>query len=381
MTAQLVGRDPDTGQGIAIGIADGRIAAIDAADYHGPLYLAPGLVDLQVNGYATHDLNDGTVTPERVLALTEMLLALGTTTYLPTLVTASEANITAGLMAIREARARYPLVARAVPFVHVEGPFISIHDGPRGAHPAAHVRDADIAEFERWQAASGGLVGLLTLSPHSDAAIALVRHAAGQGVHVAIGHTDASPEQIHAAAVAGATLSTHLGNGISAMLPRHPNVIWAQLADDRLTATLIGDSHHLPADTLKAMLRAKGLDKALLVSDVVSPGGLKPGIYHQTIGGRVELQANGRLGPPGTPYLAGAALPLGDCVARTVAMTGLSLAQVLGLATRNSGRFAGGRGLVEIGAAADLIQFEWTPGAERLTIAATYLAGERVWAR
>ncbi|MDF2981654.1 MAG: N-acetylglucosamine-6-phosphate deacetylase, partial [Devosia sp.] len=102
MTAQLVGRDPDTGQGIAIGIADGRIAAIDAADYHGPLYLAPGLVDLQVNGYATHDLNDGTVTPERVLALTEMLLALGTTTYLPTLVTASEANITAGLMAIRE---------------------------------------------------------------------------------------------------------------------------------------------------------------------------------------------------------------------------------------------------------------------------------------
>ena len=85
--------------------------------------------------------------------------------------------------------------------------------------------------------------------------------------------------------------------------------------------------------------------------------------------------------PPGTPYLAGAALPLGDCVARTVTMTGLSLAQVLGLATRNSGRFAGGRGLLEIGAAADLIQFEWTPGAERLTIAATYLAGERVWAR
>ncbi|MBL8592801.1 MAG: amidohydrolase family protein [Devosia sp.] len=381
MTTEIVGRDPRTGEGIAIGIADGRIAAIEAADYRGPLYLSAGLVDLQVNGYATHDLNDGTVTPERVLALTELMLALGTTTYLPTLVTASEANITAGLIAVREARARYPLVARAVPFVHVEGPFISVHDGPRGAHPAAHVRDADIAEFERWQAASGGLVGLLTLSPHSDAAIALARHAAGQGVHVAIGHTDATPEQIHAAAAAGATLSTHLGNGISALLPRHPNAIWAQLADDRLTATLIGDSHHLPADTLKAMLRAKGLDRALLVSDVVSPGGLKPGIYHQTIGGRVELHANGRLGPPGTPYLAGAALPLGDDVARAITMTGLSLSEVLGLATRNSGRFAGGRGALEVGAPADLIQFEWTPGAEHLTIAATYLSGERVWAR
>ena len=381
MSERLVGRDPETGRGLAVGIEGGRIGSVEAADYNGPLYLSSGLVDLQVNGYSHHDLNDGAVTPERVLALTEVMLSLGTTTYLPTLVTASETNIVAGLKAIREARERYPLVKRAVPFAHVEGPFISRHDGPRGAHPAAHVRDADITEYERWQAASGGLVGLLTLSPHSDAAIELVRHAAGQGVHVALGHTDATPEQIHAAAAAGATLSTHLGNGASAMLPRHPNVIWAQLADDRLTATLIGDSHHLPADTLRVMLRAKGLERALLVSDVAAPGGLEPGIYHQTIGGRVELQANGRLGTPGTPYLAGAALPLGDCVARTVGMTGLSLAQVLGLATRNPGRFAGGRGKLEVGAAADLILFEWAPGAERLDIAATYQAGERVWER
>ncbi len=381
MSERLVGRDPEAGRGIAVAFDGGRISSVEAAQYDGPLYLSAGLVDLQVNGYAHHDLNDGTVTAERVLALTEMLLALGTTTYLPTLVTASEVNIVAGLKAIREARERYPLVKRAVPSVHVEGPFIAAHDGPRGAHPAAHVRDADIAEYERWQAASGGLVGLLTLSPHSDAAIELVRHVAGQGVHVALGHTDATPEQIHAAAAAGATLSTHLGNGASAMLPRHPNVIWAQLADDRLTATLIGDGHHLPADTLSVMLRAKGLDRALLVSDVAAPGGLEPGIYHQTIGGRVELQANGRLGTPGTPYLAGAALPLGDCVARTVGMTGLSLSQVLGLATRNPGRFAGGRGKLEVGAAADLILFDWAPGAERLNIAATYQAGERVWAR
>lgn len=381
MSERLVGRDPETGRGLAVGIEGGRVGSIEAAEYDGPLYLSAGLVDLQINGYSHHDLNDGAVTPERVLALTEVMLSLGTTTYLPTLVTASEINITLGLKAIREARERYPVVKRAVPFVHVEGPFIAAQDGPRGAHPAAHVRDADIAEYERWQAASGGLVGLLTLSPHSDASIELVRHAAGQGVHVALGHTDATPEQIHAAAAAGATLSTHLGNGASAMLPRHPNVIWAQLADDRLTATLIGDSHHLPADTLSVMLRAKGLERALLVSDVTAPGGLEPGIYHQTIGGRVELQANGRLGTPGTPYLAGAALPLGDCVARTVGMTGLSLSQVLGLATRNPGRFAGGRGKLEVGAVADLIQFEWAPGAERLDVAATYQAGERVWER
>ena len=165
------------------------------------------------------------------------------------------------------------------------------------------------------------------------------------------------------------------------MLPRHPNAIWAQLADDRLTATLIGDSHHLPADTLKAMLRAKGLDRALLVSDVAAPGGLEPGIYHQTIGGRVQLWPNGRLGTPGTPYLAGAALPLGDCVARTTGMTGFSLAQVLDLATVNPGKFAGGRGKLAVGEPADLILFDWMPGDEKLALAETYLNGERVWAR
>lgn len=381
MSKRVTGRDPATGKGIEISFADGRITSIAPADYAGPLYLSAGLIDLQVNGYSHYDLNDGTVDAERVAALTETQLALGVTTFLPTLVTQAEANILKGLRAIKEARERFPRVASVVPSVHVEGPFISPQDGPRGAHPLEHVRPADSAEFERWQAVSGGLVGLLTLSPHSDAAIELVRHAAGQGVHVAIGHTDATPEQIHAAAAAGATLSTHLGNGIQALLARHPNPIWAQLADDRLTATFIGDSHHLPADTLKAMLRAKGLDRALLVSDIVAPGGLEPGIYHQTIGGRVQLWANGRLGPPGTPYLAGAALPLADDVARTVAMTGLSLAEVLRLATANPGRFAGGRGRLAPGERADLMLFEWAPGAEKLGIVETYLEGELAWAR
>lgn len=381
MSKRVTGRDPATGQGLTVSFADGRITAIAPDDYAGPLYLSAGLIDLQVNGYSHYDLNDGSVDAERVAALTETQLALGVTTFLPTLVTQAEANILKGLRAIKAARERFPRVASAVPSVHVEGPFISPQDGPRGAHPLEHVRAADPAEYERWQAASGGLVGLLTLSPHSDAAIELVRHAAGQGVHVAIGHTDATPEQIHAAAGAGATLSTHLGNGIQALLARHPNPIWAQLADDRLTATFIGDSHHLPADTLKAMLRAKGLDRALLVSDIVAPGGLEPGIYHQTIGGRVQLWANGRLGPPGTPYLAGAALPLADDVARTIAMTGLSLAEVLRLATVNPGRFAGGRGRLAPGERADLMLFEWAPGDEKLGIAETYLEGELAWAR
>ena len=163
------------------------------------------------------------------------------------------------------------------------------------------MREPDLAEVRRWQEASGGLVRLVTLSPHSDGAIALVADLVAMGIHVSIGHTDATPEQIHAAAEAGASLSTHLGNGAPAMLPRHPNFIWAQLADDRLTASFIADGHHLPADTLKAMLRAKGLERSILVSDVAAVGGLEPGLYDQPIGGRVQLWPDGRLGVPARP--------------------------------------------------------------------------------
>ncbi|WP_395818831.1 amidohydrolase family protein, partial [Devosia sp.] len=195
----ILGRDPQTGAGLAIEVENGRIASLEVVEKAGPHFVSAGLVDLQVNGYSHYDLNDGALTPERVLALTETMLSLGTTSFLPTLVTNSETNIVNGLRAIREARERFGVVVHAVPGVHVEGPFISPNDGPRGAHPAQHVREADIAEFERWQDASGGLVNLITLSPHTDKAIDLIRHAAGKGVHVAIGHTDATSEQIHAA--------------------------------------------------------------------------------------------------------------------------------------------------------------------------------------
>jgi N-acetylglucosamine-6-phosphate deacetylase len=177
---------------------------------------------------------------------------------------------------------------------------------------------------------------------------------------------------------AGARLSTHLGNGAAAMLPRHPNLIWTQLADDRLTATLIADGHHLPADTLRVFLRAKGLDRAILVSDAAAPGGCAPGIYHSAIGAEVELSADGRLSMRGTPYLAGAARSLSENVALAMRMAGLTLAEALTLATRNPARFAGGGGVLEPGARADLILFDHAPGDARLTLRGVWLAGERV---
>ncbi len=375
----LAGRDPQTGQGIAVHIADGRIAGIEphAAADDAP-YLSAGLVDLQVNGYAGLDLNDGALEPQAVIALSERLAREGTTTYAPTLITASEASLLAAMRAIAEARRTSGLVREMVPFIHVEGPSISPEDGPRGAHPLEHVRPPSLAEFARWQEASEGLVGLVTLCPSYPEAPQYIEQLSRDGVVVSIGHTAATPAQVHAAADAGVRLSTHLGNGAAAMLPRHPNFIWAQLADDRLTASFIADGHHLPADTIRAMLRAKGLDRAILVSDAAALGGMPPGIYDAPIGGRVEVSAEGRLGIAGTSYLAGAGHLLTQNVVQVMRMAGLTLAEALRLATSNPGALAGGRGRLEPGARADLIRFTYAPDAPALKIVQSFVAGREI---
>ncbi|MDB5529464.1 MAG: N-acetylglucosamine-6-phosphate deacetylase [Devosia sp.] len=370
-----------TGETVEIRVRDGLIDAIEPWQGHTDHFVGAGLVDLQVNGYFGLDLNHAPLPPERVIALAHKLFEHGVTTWLPTLITASRDDLVQGLRAISLARQASPLVAHAIVGIHVEGPFISPTDGARGAHPLEHVREPDLEEVRSWQEVSSGLVRLVTLSPQSDRAIAFVADLVAMGIHVAIGHTDATPGQIHAAAQAGASLSTHLGNGAPANLPRHPNFIWAQLADDRLTASFIADGHHLPADTLKAMLRAKGLERSILVSDVAAVGGLEPGIYDQPIGGRVQLWPDGRLGVAGTPYLAGAALTLDHCIARAVRTSGLRLYDIYPLATSRPGRFVGGRGSLAVGMPADLVTFRWQEGRDALEVLSTMVRGERVWQR
>lgn len=378
MSQQVRGRLV-TGEIVEITVANDVIAAIEPWQGGAEHFIGAGLVDLQVNGYFGFDLNQSPLPPERVISLTRKLFEHGVTTYLPTLITASAESLTQGLEAIALARQSDPVVAHAIAGIHVEGPYISPADGARGAHPLEHVREPDFDEVRQWQEISGGLVKLVTLSPHSDRAIACIADLVSMGIHVAIGHTIATPEQIHAAAAAGASLSTHLGNGAPATLPRHPNFIWAQLADDRLTASFIADGHHLPADTLKAMLRAKGPERSILVSDVAAVGGLAPGIYTQPIGGRVQLHADGRLGVPGTPYLAGAALTLDYCVARAIQATGLALPEIYAMATSQPGRFIGGRGVLAVGMPADLVTFRWREGDTALEVLGTMLEGEWVW--
>ena len=367
------GVDPSTGDLLEVTASGATITDIrrhpDAQETGLP-WITAGLVDLQVNGYRGLDLNDGALTAHTLRALRQELLAVGVTTFVPTLITNSRTVLTDSLRVIAEARARDSELMRTIPFVHLEGPYISTEDGPRGCHDATWVRPPDLAEFAEWQRVSKNLIGMITLSPHWDGAVEFVTAALRQGVRVSIGHTHATPEQIHAAVDAGATLSTHLGNGAHAVIARHPNYIWSQLADDRIDAGFIADGQHISADALTVMLKAKGPEHAFLVSDLAALGGMTPGRYHAAVGGDVEVTEDGRLVSFGTPFLAGATATLADGVARAANLAGVTLADAVRMATVNPGRIAdplGSRGRLEVGGRADIVTFDWHAGETGLS--------------
>jgi N-acetylglucosamine-6-phosphate deacetylase len=222
----------------------------------------------------------------------------------------------------------------------MEGPYISPEDGPRGAHAREHVRAPTLDDFRRRQDAAEGRIRLVTLAPEASGAIPVIEHLAASGVRVAIGHTDASGAQIREAVRAGATLSTHLGNGCAQLLPRHPNVIWEQLGEDGLLASLIVDGHHLPPLTVRSMIRAKTPARTILVTDAMAAAGMPPGVY--TLGGqRVELDAQGRVAAPGAPNLAGSSLTMPVAIGNTVRFAALPLEEVVPMATTRPAQYVG----------------------------------------
>ncbi len=356
-------------------MGDGLITSLEVSHHENDAWIALGLVDLQVNGFCGKDLNSDSLSPETVIELTHLLLAIGVTTYVPTIITASEEKLKAALEAIAEARGRSELVAYAVPAIHLEGPHISPEDGFRGAHPVNFVRPPDLVEFNRLQQAAAGLIRLVTLSPHYPEAPAYIAALVNRGIRVSIGHTHATHAQILAAVDAGARLSTHLGNGIPTQLPRHPNALWSQLSEDRLSASFIADGHHLPAETLKAMVRAKGIDRSILISDTVALAGMPTGSYDTPVGGRVHLDAIGKLTLGDTELLAGSAVPLKDMVPRAMAMCGITLPEALRMAGSNPGSFIGRNGRLEIGAPANLICFTLAPDLQAMNIKTVLIRG------
>ncbi len=291
---------------------------------------APALCDLQVNGGWGTSFASPNLTVEQVVFLAEQYAGQGVARFCPTLITASLDVLTHALRVIANACKTNLFVADAILGVHLEGPWISDRDGYRGAHASQQIRDPNIVEFDQLQQASGDRIKLVTLAPERPGGIEFIRQLVQRGVVVAIGHTAADGPTIAAAVDAGASLSTHLGNGIATPLPRHPNPIWHQAADDRLFASLIADLEHVDPATLNVLTRAKGHERTIFVSDLSPLAGCSAGVY-----GEWEVTADRRVVVAGTPYLAGACRPLFDALAIAVNQLGWSLDHALHSMTIN----------------------------------------------
>jgi N-acetylglucosamine-6-phosphate deacetylase len=344
--------------------------------------LAPGFIDLQVNGFAGVDYNSPETPQEEIARSIRVLFSTGVTRFFPTVITGEPGQMLGALGNLARARASLKEGAAMEGF-HVEGPHISPEDGPRGAHPRQWVRPPDLEEFKRWQEAADGAVRLVTLAPEWPGAPRYIEALVDQGVVVSIGHTQASSAQIQEAVRAGATMSTHLGNGAHAVLPRHPNYIWDQLAEDRLAAGFIADGIHLPASFLKAAIRAKGVERSILVTDAVMPAGCPPGRF--TIGGvEIELHPDNRVTLAGQDRLAGSALRMDRGIENLQRLAGLSLIEALAMATRNParlGRIGSRQRGLSPGERADIVEFRHDRETGAIEILRTFFDGELVYSK
>jgi N-acetylglucosamine-6-phosphate deacetylase len=344
------------------------------------VFITPGWIDLQVNGFGGVDYNSAASSHQQIAQSIRAQFACGVTRFFPTVITGSPENIAAALHNLASAKESI-VEGAAMEAFHLEGPYISPEDGPRGAHPAQWVRPPDFGEFQRFQEAANDHIRLVTLSPEWPEAPRFIERIVEKGVVASIGHTKASASQIADAVSAGATLSTHLGNGADAVLPRHPNYLWEQLANDLLGASFIIDGFHLPPSFLKVALRAKGLERSLLVTDAVMPAGCPPGFYK--LGEvEVELHPDGSVRLAGRSRLAGSALTMDRAISNVMRTAGLSLADAVTLATRNPARVgrvpSRQRGL-NPGERADLVRFRLNEATSQITILETFLNGRQVF--
>lgn len=371
---RLRGRHVETGEPVEVTLEGTGIAAVgpapdETAQAPGVLgddgyWLAPALFDSQVNGFRGCDLNAAGASPDHLATVIRLLWEAGVARCCPTVTTNSFERMAGSLRAMRQACETDAQVDYAAVAFHIEGPYISPEDGPRGAHPREHARLPDMDEFHRLQDAAGGRIRYVTLAPELPGAFSFIEQLAQEGMVMALGHHAGSADEIRAAVDAGARHCTHLGNGAHAQLPRHPNYIWEQLAEDRLSAGIIVDGHHLPPSVVKTFVRAKGLERTILVSDAIAAAGLPPGRYSGNHDQALEITSDGRIQLADTPYLAGSGLRLHEGVGNAVRFSGISLAQAMQMATRNPAQLFGIDGTyghLRAGQAADLLLFHWDP--------------------
>jgi len=379
---------------VCVRIDDGMIVSVERlkklSGKNGEVIVAPGLIDIQVNGHSSVsfslDAGNGLqskaeLSKEDVKTVTKALWAEGVTTYFPAITTNSHEQMLKNIRILRDAM-EDPELMGSIPGIHIEGPYISPEDGYRGAHPKNFIRKPDWNEFNELLEAANGKILLVTLAPEIEGAIEFIAKCRSKGIVVSLGHHNGSAGIIGQAIDNGARLATHLGNGCAQLIKRHENPIWPQLADDRLMISMICDGFHLPPEIVQVFYKVKGHKKIILISDITSYAGLAPGEYKIKTGETVINTSEGKVymsDESGNLY--GSASPLVNGVGNIMKITGCSLKHAIEMASTNPARLHNlrDRGKLASGKRADLILFRIDDG--RIIIEKTIVNGSEVFTK
>jgi N-acetylglucosamine-6-phosphate deacetylase len=371
-----------TGNRVRIEIVDSKIYNIkeisEQKSGNNTLFIAPGLIDNQINGYANVDFSGGNLSAEGIITAQKAIVREGVTTFLPTQISNSHENLIKNFRILNEALAYEEHLRDSVPGFHLEGPYISAEAGYRGCHPVHHLRKPTWDEFSKYQEAAGGRIIQVTIAPELEGASEFIRLCVKNGIVVAMGHTNATSEEINRAVDLGVSLSTHLGSGCANLIHRHNNPIWAQLANDQLTPSIIADGHHLRPEEISVFYKVKGPSNIILASDVTFLAGMLPGEY-SFMDQKVILNGEGLILNSEQNCLAGASFPLRKGVENIMNITGCSLTRAIDVASANVARIYGltDRGILAPGKRADLILFE--RDGNKINIKKTILNGNVVY--
>ena len=369
------------GKPVSIEVVDGLIANISYISSEKPnqmMYVAPGLIDIQINGYMGVDFADQELSVEAMREATRALWKEGVTSYLPTVTTRDQERLLKSFSLLARALDDEE-IGLSIPGFHLEGPYISPLKGFRGAHNELYIRPPDWNELQELQKAAQNKIKLITVAPEVEGALPFIEECNGLGMVVSLGHHNGTPEVIDQAVDAGASLSTHLGNGCANEINRHHNPLWPQLSNDGLSVSIIADGAHLTRDEVRTFYKVKGNERTILVSDALWLAGLPLGEYVDD--GDTLLLTKDVVKFPAEDVLAGAAQPISRCVSHVMHFTGCALGDAIKMASTNPARLMGldHLGAIAVGKRADLILFTIEDG--EVVIQKTMVAGRVVYSR
>jgi len=377
------GNIPGTRLVVNVSTSGGVITSVEPADRRttpdrgGPdLFICQGFFDPQVNGYAGVDFNGKDLTGDRLHHAARSLAASGVTRFLPTLITASHERLLRQLAILDDALENDPLLKMVCPGIHLEGPYISAEDGPRGVHPRDFIRPPSWDEVERLQEACGGRICCMTLAPEREGAIPFIEKAVEKGIVIGLGHTTATNDVLEDAFRAGARLSSHLGNAGPALQTHRRNLIQKQLSMKGLMASIIVDGIHLPGDVVKDFVRAKGIEQILLTTDSIAGAAAPAGRY--TLGDlEVDVSPDDRSARlHGTTRLAGSTLTMDQAITNVMRFAGVDLGAAVQMAGCNGSKlFPELGGGVAPGSPANLVLFDY---GEKVIVRETWIQGEKI---